>query len=152
MHRLRLSIAAVLMALAPAALLAQDAAAPAAAPAATAPAVTTPAIPVAAAPTKPATTAKVDPTSGNVVDAAPVTPVQTIEIASGAPVNQRVPATAGIGQPAGGTQWDLQPPESPIAREAHGMVKAVLDPMMVIITIFVVLLLGYVVVRFPPGG
>ncbi|WP_419816752.1 cytochrome c oxidase subunit II [Glacieibacterium sp.] len=136
------------MALAPAALLAQDAAAPAAAPAATAPAVTTPAIPVAAAPTKPATTAKVDPTSGNVVDAAPVTPVQTIEIASGAPVNQRVPATAGIGQPAGGTHWDLQPPESPIAREAHGMVKAVLDPMMVIITIFVVLLLGYVVVRF----
>jgi cytochrome c oxidase subunit 2 len=149
MHRLRLSFAAVLMALAPAVLLAQDASTPAAAPAAETAAVpASPAIATPAVPTKPATTAKVDPTTGNVVDAAPVTPVQTVEVASGGPVNQRVPAADGIGQPGGADHWDLQPPESPIAREAHGMVKAVLDPMMVIITIFVVLLLGYVIVRF----
>ena len=80
------------------------------------------------------------------VAAAPVTPVQTVEVASGTPANDRVPLTPGIGAPSG--NWDLQQPMTPIAREAHAMVKTVLDPMMVIITIFVVVLLGYVAVRF----
>ncbi len=81
------------------------------------------------------------------VAAAPVTPVKTVAIAGGtAEALPRVAAEAGIGQPSGG--WALQAPQTPIAREAHAMTVGVLDPIMIGISIFVVLLLGYVVIRF----
>ncbi|QXQ07008.1 cytochrome c oxidase subunit II [Sphingosinicellaceae bacterium] len=81
------------------------------------------------------------------VAAAPVTPVQTVEVQPGGPAVTRVPQVAGIGQPTPGA-WQLQAPETPIADEAHGMVLSVLDPLMIVISVFVLGLLGYVVFRF----
>lgn len=57
--------------------------------------------------------------------------------------------TPGIGQPSG--SWQLQAPMTPIASEAHRMVDHVLDPMMVVISVLVILLLAFVVFRFRAG-
>ena len=81
------------------------------------------------------------------VAAAPVTPVATVAVAAGAPAHERVAATPGIGQPVMGG-WNLQPAETPIAEEAQSMVFHVLDPLMVAISVFVLVLLGYVAWRF----
>ena len=81
------------------------------------------------------------------VAAAPVTPVQVVEVQPGGPATTTISATPGIGQPTPGA-WNLQAPQSPIANEAHGMVLGVLDPLMIIICVAVLALLGYVIFRF----
>ena len=84
------------------------------------------------------------------VAAAPVTPVQTVDVQPGGPALTRVAEVPGVGQPTPGA-WTLQAPESPIANEAHSMVTGVLDPLMIGISIFVLVLLGYVMFRFRAG-
>ncbi len=79
--------------------------------------------------------------------AAPVAAVTSTAIpASSAAGGTAVMPTAGIGQPDGGI--DLQKPMTPIAEEAQWLVHNFLDPMMIIITLFVLGLLGYVMFRF----
>ncbi len=76
--------------------------------------------------------------------AAPVPVVTATAVpASG---SDAVMPTPGIGQPDGG--YELQKPMTPIAEEAQFLVHNFLNPMMFIITIFVVALLGYVMIRF----
>ena len=48
--------------------------------------------------------------------------------------------------PSGG--YELQQPMSPIAREARGMANNVLDPLMIAVAVFVLLLLGWTVFRY----
>lgn len=81
------------------------------------------------------------------VAAAPVTPVQTVEVPAAAnPAALPIVTQAGVGQPDGG--WSLQAPVTPIAVEAHGMTTGVLDPLMIGISVFVLVLLGIVIFRF----
>ena len=76
--------------------------------------------------------------------AAPVAAVTTTAVPTAAP-DLAVPVP-GIGQPNGGV--DLQQPFTPIAREARGMAEHVIDPMMLVVSAFVLLLLGYTIFRF----
>ncbi len=81
------------------------------------------------------------------VAAAPVTPVATVAVPAAVPAFDRTAATPGIGQPTPGA-WNLQTQVTPIGTEAQNMVFDVLNPMMVTISIFVVGLLGWVVLRY----
>jgi len=81
------------------------------------------------------------------IAAAPVTPVATVAVPAAAPAFDRVAPTSGIGQPTP-AGWDLQAQVTPIGKEAQNMVFDVLNPMMVGISIFVVVLLGWVAFRY----
>lgn len=81
------------------------------------------------------------------VAAAPVTPVQTVDVAPAAPSLERLAQDPAVGQPTPGG-WDLQPTVTPIGVEAHDMVNNILNPVMIGISIFVLALLGWVVIRF----
>jgi cytochrome c oxidase subunit II len=61
----------------------------------------------------------------------------------------KIAPTPGVGQPSGG--WRLQDTVTPIGHEAHRMVDNVLDPMMVVISLAVMALLAYVMIRFRAG-
>ncbi|QMW22640.1 cytochrome c oxidase subunit II [Sandaracinobacteroides saxicola] len=76
--------------------------------------------------------------------AAPVAAAATAPDA--APLYQRMAPTPGIGQPDGG--WDLQTPVTPIGKEAASLAQHVLDPLMVAISLFVLGLLAWVVIRY----
>lgn len=80
------------------------------------------------------------------VAAAPVTPVQTVELAPAADPFPPLASLPEIGQPRG--TWRLQEPMTPIAREAHSFTRGVLDPMMIGISVFVLVLLGWVIFRY----
>jgi cytochrome c oxidase subunit 2 len=85
--------------------------------------------------------------SAGAVAAAPVTAVQTVDVAAGTPAVTRVASDATIGQPTP-RGWDLQPTVTPIGEEAHDMVHVILNPVMIGISVFVLFLLGYVIFRF----
>ncbi len=76
--------------------------------------------------------------------AAPVPDVTTVALPPSGP--EFVAATAGIGQPTDAI--GLQLPMTPIGREAHAMVTGVLDPLMIGVAIFVLILLIYTVIRY----
>ncbi len=76
--------------------------------------------------------------------AAPVPAVTTAAVPTATP--QYVMPTAGIGQPRGG--YHMQPPMTPIAREAQDLTNNVLNPLMAATAIFVLILLLYTVVKF----
>ncbi len=85
----------------------------------------------------------------NAVASAPVVPVKTVALAAtAAPVVAPVLPTPGIGQPTGGYAWNLQEAMTPIAREARHMTIAILDPLMVGVCIFVLVLMAYTLFRF----
>ncbi len=77
--------------------------------------------------------------------AAPVAVVTTADVPTAAP--QYVTPTPGIGQPAP-EGIALQQPMTPIGREAQSLVHGVLDPVMFIVSIFVLGLLAWTVFRF----
>ncbi len=77
--------------------------------------------------------------------AAPVPVVTTADVPTAAP--QFLAPEAGVGQPAR-EGIALQDPVTPIGREAHALVDGVLNPVMFIVSIFVLLLLAWTVVRF----
>jgi cytochrome c oxidase subunit 2 len=82
------------------------------------------------------------------VAAVPVPPVTTTDVPSGA---QALTApTPGFGQPTGG--WNLQTPVTDIGREAHAMIDTILNPMMVAVAVFVLLLLAWTIWRYRAGA
>ncbi len=76
--------------------------------------------------------------------AAPVPAVTTTAIPT-ATLDLAKP-TPGIGQPSGGVE--LQQPMTPIASEARALSVDVLNPLMIAVAVFVLLLLGYTVFRY----
>ena len=79
----------------------------------------------------------------NVV-AAPVPAVTTTAVPASA--TEYTAPTPGIGQPRGGIE--LQEPMTPIAREARGMATGVLDPLMIAVAVFVLILLAWTAYRY----
>nr|WP_310525470.1 cytochrome c oxidase subunit II [Polymorphobacter sp.] len=77
--------------------------------------------------------------------AAPVPVVTTADVPTAMP--QLVAPTPGIGQPVD-RGIALQQPMTGIAREAQSLVHNVLNPVMFIVSIFVLALLGWTVIRF----
>ncbi len=77
--------------------------------------------------------------------AAPVPVVTTADVPTAAP--QYLAPEAGVGQPSP-RGIALQDPVTPIGREAHALVDGVLNPVMFIVSIFVLALLAWTVVRF----
>jgi cytochrome c oxidase subunit II len=132
---LKLFAVAAALGLAPAAASAQATPPPAAtAPATSAPAATPTAAPTAA-PTTPGAAARA-PAAG----APPAAP------AAAAPVFSNLPATPGIGQPT--EHIGLQQQFTPIGEEAAGFHNMILMPVITIISLFVLGLLLWVVVRY----
>jgi len=84
------------------------------------------------------------PAAAPAVSAVPTAPVTNVEVPTAA-LALTMP-TAGIGQPNGG--YMLQQPMTPIAREAHAMAENVLDPLMIAVAVFVLILLGWTVFRY----
>jgi cytochrome c oxidase subunit II len=76
--------------------------------------------------------------------AAPVATVTTTQVPTAALDLAR--ATPGIGQPSGGIE--LQQPMSVIAREARSLSVDVLNPLMIAVAVFVLILMGYTVFRY----
>lgn len=74
--------------------------------------------------------------------AAPVAPVTTTEV----PAAVAATPSPIIGQPVGG--YALQPPATPIAVEAHRMSEGILNPLMAAVAVFVLILLGWTVIRY----
>jgi cytochrome c oxidase subunit 2 len=138
---LKLILAAAAFALAPAAALSQAAPAPAPAP--------------AAAPAAPAAQTPRDAISAN-SQAAPaqpeeMSPAETGDAPSNASVLSSSPARTApdgtVGQPTEGTMG-FQPQVTPIGEEALFFHNAILMPLIVAISVFVLALLLYVMVRF----
>jgi cytochrome c oxidase subunit II len=77
--------------------------------------------------------------------AAPVQAVTTTDVPTAAP--QFVAPSPGFGQPAE-NGIALQAPVTKIGREAHSMVDNVVNPVMFIVSIFVLALLGWTVFRY----
>ncbi len=77
--------------------------------------------------------------------AAPVPVVTTTALPAAAP--EFVATEAGIGQPYD-RGIELQTPFTPIGVEAQSLVHNVLNPVMIIVTIFVMILLGVTVIRY----
>lgn len=78
------------------------------------------------------------------VAAVPVPPVTVTDVPSGT-VELMAPSP-GFGQPTGG--WALQTPVTDIGREAHALIDNILNPMMVAVAVFVLLLLAWTVWRY----
>ena len=76
--------------------------------------------------------------------AAPVEAVTAVAVPTG--TEKFVVPTPGIGQPSGGI--DMQAPMTPIAREAQSLANDVLNPLMAAVSVFVLILLGWTVVRY----
>ena len=76
--------------------------------------------------------------------AVPVEAVTSVAVPTGA--EQFVVPTPGIGQPSGGIA--MQAPMTPIAVEAQTLTNGVLNPLMAAVSVFVLILLGWVVVRY----
>lgn len=81
--------------------------------------------------------------------AAPVPVVTTADVPTASP--QFVTPTPGIGQPVDRGIL-LQKPETVIAREAQALADGVLNPVMIFVTVFVMILLVVTVVRFRAGA
>ncbi len=76
--------------------------------------------------------------------AAPVETVTTTAIpAAGA---EFVAPVASYGQPTGG--WELQAPVTAIGRQAQDLTNLILNPMMAVVTVFVMILLAWVIWRY----
>ncbi|HZG09513.1 MAG TPA: cytochrome c oxidase subunit II [Allosphingosinicella sp.] len=147
---LTLFAVAAAIGMAPAAALAQQAAAPAAqsaTPGAPQPPVAAPAVPAPAA---------IDPISA----ASQASPAQPEEVSGGetatsAPSNESVLSSsitrtspdATVGQPVDG-KWGFQPQVTPIGQEAATFHNLILMPLITIISVFVLLLMLYVIIRF----
>jgi cytochrome c oxidase subunit 2 len=147
---LKLILAAAALALAPAAALAQAAPAPA-------PAASAPEAPAVAAPAAPAAQSPRDAISAS-SQAAPAQPEQMSgnpdtqgEAPSNASVLASSPARsapdATVGQPTSGTMG-FQPQVTPIGQEALWFHNVILMPLITAISIFVLALLLYVMIRF----
>jgi cytochrome c oxidase subunit 2 len=76
--------------------------------------------------------------------AAPVEAVSTVAVPTAAP--QFVAPTPGIGQPNGGIH--LQAPMTGIAKEAQKLTNNVLNPLMAAVSVFVLILLGWTILRY----
>ncbi|KPF73502.1 cytochrome C oxidase subunit II [alpha proteobacterium AAP81b] len=76
--------------------------------------------------------------------AAPVATVTTTDVPTAS--LDAVTADAAFGQPRGGV--DLQTPVTPIAREAHAMSVNVLNPLMIAVAVFVLILMAYTIIRY----
>lgn len=68
------------------------------------------------------------------------------EATGASPLYARMAATPGIGQPDGGI--DLQVGATPVAVRGRDVAQTVLDPIMIGISLFVLALLGWVIVRY----
>ena len=76
--------------------------------------------------------------------AAPVATVTAVAVPTA--TAQFVMPTPGIGQPSGGIS--LQKPMTPIGVEAQALTNGVLNPLMAAVSVFVLILLGWTVVRY----
>jgi len=76
--------------------------------------------------------------------AAPVPAVAAVAVPTA--TTDVVASTPGIGQPSGGI--DIQMQVTPIGREANALVHNILNPMMILISIFVLGLMGWVSIRY----
>jgi cytochrome c oxidase subunit II len=80
--------------------------------------------------------------------AAPVEAVATVAVPTAAP--QFVAPTPGIGQPNGGIH--LQAPMTAIAKEAQSLTNNVLNPLMAAVSVFVLILLAWTILRYRAGA
>jgi cytochrome c oxidase subunit II len=76
--------------------------------------------------------------------AAPVPAVTTTALPAAMPA--LTPATPGIGQPSGG--FAMQTPVTQIAEEAQRLAVGVLNPLMAAVSVFVLILLGWTIIRY----
>jgi cytochrome c oxidase subunit 2 len=115
---------------------------------------------IAAAPAAPASAASIDPISARsqaspaqpqesspaALEAAPSAPPSDAEVAQAVQFQSDARAEPGVGQPDG--RWALQDQFTPIGEEAAWFHDWILMPLITAISLFVLFLLGWVIVRY----